>query len=89
MRSSLAGLFLSAFCCVQLPLHAQDAASVAPAVATRIAAQNALFEQYYQDELKNSPERATSIGDYRFNDQLDDDSLAAIARRHAADQVGG
>ena len=52
-------------------------------VADRVAAQNALFEEYYQLGLKNSPERATSIGDYRYNNQLGDASMAAIARQHA------
>ena len=52
-------------------------------VADRVAAQNALFEEYYQLGLKNSPERATSIGDYRYNNQLGDASMAAIVRHHA------
>ncbi|MDP9051765.1 MAG: DUF885 domain-containing protein [Acidobacteriota bacterium] len=58
----------------------------APASAdSRIAAQNALFEDIYQAQLKNSPLSATSIGDYRYNDQLNDFSLAAVEREHAAD----
>ena len=52
-------------------------------VEARVAAQNALFEEFYQQGLKNSPERATSIGDYRYNALLGDASLAAIARQHA------
>ena len=51
------------------------------AVADQLAAQNALFEEYYESELRNFPERATAYGDYRYNDQLTDYSLAAIARR--------
>ncbi len=54
-------------------------------VESRIAAQNVLFEEIYQAQLKNSPETATAFGDYRYNDQLDDDSLAAVEREHAAD----
>jgi uncharacterized protein (DUF885 family) len=54
-------------------------------VASRLATQNALFEDFYQADLKNSPERATAFGDYRYNDQLGDESLAAIDRRHAQD----
>ncbi len=54
-------------------------------VESRVAAQNALFEEKYQLDLKNSPETATAYGDYRYNDKLDDDSLAAIASAHAAD----
>ena len=41
-------------------------------LADRVAKQNALFEEFYQAGLKNSPERATSVGDYRYNAQLGD-----------------
>jgi len=37
-------------------------------VTDRIAAQNALFEEQYQTDLRNFPERATAFGDYRYND---------------------
>src|SRR5947208_10423385 len=57
----------------------------APA-ADRVAKQNALFEEFYQTELKNSPERATAYGDYRYNSQLGQYSLAEIARQHAEDR---
>jgi uncharacterized protein (DUF885 family) len=53
-----------------------------PPVADRMAHQNALFEEFYQAGLKNSPERATSYGDYRYNTQLGQYSLAEIARQH-------
>ncbi len=52
-------------------------------VQARVAAQNALFEDFYQNNLKNHPEQATSVGDYRYNDRLSELSLAAIAREHA------
>jgi uncharacterized protein (DUF885 family) len=48
-----------------------------------LAKQNALFEEYYQAGLKNFPERATSYGDYRYNSQLGQVSLADITRQHA------
>ena len=51
--------------------------------ADRVAQQNALFEEFYQTGLKNSPERATSYGDYRYNSLLDQYSLEEIARQHA------
>jgi uncharacterized protein (DUF885 family) len=54
-------------------------------LASRVTAQNALFEEWYQSDLKLSPERATAFGDYRYNDKLDDQSLAGEARQHAAD----
>jgi TonB family protein len=53
-------------------------------VATRLATQNALFEEFFQAEMKESPETATAYGDYRYNDRLDDYSLAAVERIHAA-----
>src|ERR1700722_9340473 len=56
-------------------------------VAERVAAQNALFEEFYQAGLKNSPTQATSVGDFRYNALLGDASLAEIARVHAEDDA--
>jgi uncharacterized protein (DUF885 family) len=55
-------------------------------IADRLAAQNALFEEQYESDLRNAPERATAFGDYRYNDKLSDHSLAAIAQRHKTDE---
>lgn len=52
-------------------------------IADRISKQNALFEEFYQTGLKNSPERATSFGDYRYNALLGQHSLEELARQHA------
>src|SRR3954452_19590855 len=49
----------------------------------RLAAQNALFEEFWQTSLKLNPTQATAVGDYRYNDKLGDNSLAAVARRNA------
>jgi len=54
-------------------------------VAERLAAQNALFNEQYETDLRNFPERATAFGDYRYNDKLTDHSLAAIRQRHQTD----
>jgi uncharacterized protein (DUF885 family) len=54
-------------------------------VADRLAVQNALFDEQYESDLRNSPERATSFGDYRYNDKLSEHSLAAITARHKTD----
>jgi len=54
-------------------------------VAERLAEQNALFDQQYETDLRNFPERATAFGDYRYNDKLTDHSLAAIQQRHQTD----
>ena len=53
---------------------------------SRLAAQNAIFEEEYELDLKLRPETATSYGDYRYNDQLNDRSLAAAESQHAADE---
>jgi uncharacterized protein (DUF885 family) len=54
-------------------------------LADPLAAQNALFEEQYESDLRHFPERATAFGDYRYNDKLNDYSLEAIARRHKID----
>src|SRR5271156_5512698 len=51
-------------------------------VADRLAEQNALFDEQYESDLRNFPERATAFGDYRYNDKLAEYSLAAIVQRH-------
>ena len=72
-----------------LPLFAKPAAKPVkkdPApLAERVATQNALFEEYYEYGLREFPERATSAGDYRYNDRLSDYSLEAVARHHQSD----
>jgi len=71
--------------CLAVPATNILSAQTTPSVETRLATQNALFEDLYQADLKNAPERATAYGDYRYNDQLSDHSLAAIGRRHTED----
>jgi len=55
-------------------------------LAERLAAQNALFDEQYESDLRNYPQRATAFGDYRYNDQLNDYSLDAIMRHHQTDE---
>jgi uncharacterized protein (DUF885 family) len=50
-----------------------------------LAAQNALFDESWQASLKINPILATAVGDYRYNDQLGDYSLAAPTARHERD----
>lgn len=73
--------------CLLVILSAAVFAQTPKPVAERLAAQSALFEEQYQADLRNFPERATAIGDLRYNDKLADYSLAAIAQRHSADQA--
>ncbi len=56
-------------------------------VADRVAAQNALFDEQYESDLRNFPERATAFGDYRYNDKLSERSLDAIAQYDKSDEA--
>jgi uncharacterized protein (DUF885 family) len=56
-------------------------------LADRLAAQNALFDEQYESDLRNFPQRATAYGDYRYNDKLAEYSLAAIVQRDQADRA--
>ena len=51
-----------------------------------MALQNAVFDEQYESDLRNFPERATAFGDYRYNDKLDDYSLAEIALRNKTNE---
>src|SRR5947209_1046216 len=66
-------------------LSASLFAQASKPLSERLAAQNALFDEQYETDLRNFPERATAYGDYRYNDKLAERSLAAIARFHKTD----
>src|ERR1700684_79433 len=68
--------------CLAASLRAQKPAD---SVASRVAVQNAIFEEQYESDLRNFPERATAFGDYRYNDRLADYSVEAIDERHRTD----
>jgi uncharacterized protein (DUF885 family) len=59
--------------------------TAATPVAARLAEQNALFDEQYESDLKAHPETATAFGDYRYNDQLNDYSLAGVESQHDRD----
>ena len=61
--------------------------SQSKSVAARLAAQNALFKEQYEDDMRSSPESETARGDYRDNAVLDDYSLAASAKQNTADRA--
>ena len=97
--SSLAGLFLQGVFC---PIRAQAKYAPFPvirissqsiwfqsaeSVAARLATQNALFKEQFEDDMRASPESETARGDYRDNAMLDDYSLAASAKQNAVDRV--
>jgi len=80
MRAYLAFVFVAT---LSVSVRAQ---SLRP-LAERLAAQDAVFDEQYEADLRNFPERATAFGDYRYNDQLNDYSVAAILRRHETDEA--
>ena len=54
---------------------------------TASAPRTPLFEEQYESDLRNFPQRATAFGDYRYNDKLGDDSLDAVTQQHKTDQT--
>jgi uncharacterized protein (DUF885 family) len=56
-------------------------------VEARLAAQNALFKNQLEDDMRASPESETARGDYRDNATLDDYSLASSAKQNAVDRA--
>jgi len=70
---------------------ASSALSAAELSATsldrRLTTQKALFSEYWETNLKLNPMMATFVGDYRYNDQLGDYSLASIRERHAINEA--
>ena len=73
--------------CFVLALASSVFAQDLKPVTDRLAAQNALFDEQYESDLRNFPGRATAFGDYRYNDKLGDYSLDAIAQLHKIDQA--
>jgi uncharacterized protein (DUF885 family) len=80
MRAQIFGLTIALF------FASSSLGAPVDSVASRLAAQNALFEEQYQSDLKSSPQTATSYGDYRYNDQLDNVSMAEAEREHSTDE---
>jgi uncharacterized protein (DUF885 family) len=62
-------------------LRAQTPAAAAPTPASIESNRKALdeiFKDYWEDNLKHNPEFASELGDKRYNDQIDDQSVRAI-----------
>ena len=77
--------FLALSALLLIPVSHAGFSQAPTSVASRIATQNALFDEAWQTALKMNPMLATAVGDYRYNDQLGDYSLAAPAARHNRD----
>jgi uncharacterized protein (DUF885 family) len=60
-----------------LALTTNGAAAQDVPLNNRVKTLNAIFTDYWEDQLKHEPEFASSIGDNRYNDQLRDYSVQA------------
>jgi uncharacterized protein (DUF885 family) len=83
MRNPFLAFVLLACACL---VGGAAAAAKDSSVESRLVRQNALFDEQYESDLKARPELATSYGDYRYNDQLNDYSLAGIEQQHRRDE---
>jgi len=78
MRNTLLVLFLlTTSCLIPSRLLGADAANL----EARRAQLNQLLSEEWEYELRESPEQATTIGDYRYNDRWSDVSLAHVQAR--------
>jgi uncharacterized protein (DUF885 family) len=75
---------------IQVPALTSQPASTAPIQAATVEANrkalNAVFEDYWEDNLKHSPELASTIGDKRYNDKISDYSVKAFNENLAREQ---
>src|SRR5262249_15175144 len=63
-----------------LPLYAQQTAPAAASLEARRKALNDLLQEQWEYTLEQNPVFASILGDKRFNDKLQDESLAGITR---------
>ena len=69
-------------------LTANTATSAQPTtIEERRKELNAVIHDYWEDQLRHSPEFASTIGDLRFNDQVTDYSLKAINENLAREEA--
>lgn len=85
---ALSGTLASAQATEQTGPFEKHSQSSAPrgSVQSRPAAQNQLFREQWDDDMKSSPELATAYGDYRYNNLLSDYSLGASERKDLTDR---
>lgn len=62
-------------CALEMQGQTGGSTQAAASIASRSQALSTLLADIWQDNLKHSPEFASSIGDKRYNDQLTDYSV--------------
>lgn len=65
------------------PAHAFPGAADTASVDVRRKELNHLIAEEWEYEMRESPENATAIGDYRYNDRWSDNSLAHVQQQRA------
>ena len=85
MRARLAGVFVVAALAFSSYADARPTSSPASLDARRDALKKLIAEEW-EFELRESPLTATFFGDYRYNDKLDDFSIAATLRQDKAER---
>ena len=71
-------LAASAFLLLALAPTLRAQAKSSAAVEDSRKALNTIFQDYWEDTLKHSPEFASTLGDKRYNDQISDYSIRAV-----------
>jgi len=71
---------------VQTPRAQAPPPSAAAQIETNRKALNAIFDDYWEDNLKHTPEFASALGDKRYNDQISDYSVKAVNETLAREQ---
>ena len=70
-----------------LPSQQPPPSASSSTVSQREKALNAVFSDYWEQQLKNSPEFASTLGDKRYDDQLSDYSVAGYNAQLQHDRV--
>lgn len=81
MRSLICFLLLLSLA-IPFSTNAKSAQRRAQGDSSATRALHALFDEEWEYQMREHPERASTLGDRRFNDRWTDLSIAAINRRH-------